>query len=105
MDEKESLVLAVQKRERMAELQKIKDAGPISWKPKMYETYYTINFEHMNYNVSIIPVKWTDSSVDYIRLLQGMVYRTYEEADRNHRNDYEKLTGLRLTNIKLNPYI
>ena len=88
MDEKESLVLVVQKRERTAELQKIKDANPISWKPKMYETYYTINFEHMNYNVSIITVKWTDSSVDYTRLLQGMVYHTYEEAYNNHFNDY-----------------
>ena len=105
MDEKESLALVVQKRERMAELQKIKDANPISWKPQMYETYYTINFEHMNYNVSIITVKWTDSSLDYLRLLQGMVYCTYEEADRNHQKDYEKLTGLRLTDIKLNPYI
>ena len=75
------------------------------WKPKRYETYYTLSFKHMNYNVFIIPVKWTDSSIDYIRLLQGMVYRTYEEADHNHQNDYEKLTGLRLTDIKLNPYI
>ena len=75
------------------------------WKPKRYETYYTLSFKHMNYNVFIIPVKWTDSSIDYIRLLQGMVYRTYEEADRNQQRDYEKLTGLRLTDIKLNPYI
>ena len=105
MDEKESLVLVVQKRERMAELQKIKDANPISWKPKMYETYYTLSFTHINYNVSIISVKWTDNSLDYIRLLQGMVYRTYEEADHNYQKDYEKLTGLRLTDIKLNPYI
>ena len=114
-EKEEALALVVQKRiERLNKLREcsvddekkqIKDANLISWKPKMYETYYTINFEHMNYNVSIITVKWTDSSVDYIRLLQGMVYRTYEEADHNHWNDYEKLTGLRLTDIKLNPYI
>lgn len=84
---------------------KLTDASLSIWKPKMYETYYTLSFTHINYNVSIISVKWTDNSLDYIRLLQGMVYRTYEEADHNHQKDYEKLTGLRLTNIKLNPYI
>jgi len=112
---KEALALVVQERIECLnklrecsvddEKEKIKDASLISWKPKMYETYYTINFEHMNYNVSIITVKWTDSSVDYLRLLQGMVYRTYEEADHNQWNDYKKLTGLRLTDVKLSPYI
>lgn len=114
MKEEEALSLIVQKRERMNELHKravnakkkqINDASLSIWKPKMYETYYTLSFTHINYNVSIISVKWTDNSLDYIRLLQGMVYRTYEEADHNHQKDYEKLTGLRLTNIKLNPYI
>ena len=89
----------------MDEKKKLTDTSLASWKPKMYETYYTLSFTHINYNVFTIPVKWTDSCIDYIRLFQGMVYRTYEEADRNQQRDYEKLTGLRLTDIKLNPYI
>lgn len=89
----------------MDEKKKLTDDSLAVWKPKRYETYYTLSFKHINYNVFTIPVKWTDSSVDYIRLLQGMVYRTYEEADHNQQRDYEKLTGLRLTDIKLNPYI
>ena len=83
----------------------INDVSPAIWKPKLYENYYTINFTRINHNVFIIYTKWTDSSIDYIRLLQGLVYRTYKEADNNLRNDYEKLTGLRLTDIKTNPYI
>ncbi len=89
----------------MEEEKKLTDTSLAIWKPKRYETYYTLSFVHINYNVFTIPVKWTDSSVDYIRLLQGMVYRSYEEAERNQQRDYEKLTGLRLTDIKLNPYI
>lgn len=61
----------------------------LHWEPKNGDEYY---YPEVLCN-TVSSAIWVDCAFDYAIKVLGMIYRTYEEAEANFANDYEKLTG------------
>lgn len=68
----------------------------LPWKPKYKEEYFFPNIRQKTVDIE----QWTDETFDYAMKALGMVYRTREEAETHFADDYERLTGKRLSSLE-----
>ena len=61
----------------------------LPFRPQKYGTYYTFYL-----NKEVTYSKWNDNSVDYARLIAGIVFRTREEAEANLPTWQERISKL-----------
>lgn len=66
------------------------------WEPKYKECYYCPCISAKGVNQT----PWYGDTTDYLLKAFGMVYRTREEAEAHFAEDYEKLTGKKLTSAE-----
>lgn len=64
----------------------------LPWNPEYGDGFYfpSVNTKGVLYGV------WYGATLDYALKALGMVYRTYEEAEKNFAKDFKKLTGKKL---------
>ena len=68
----------------------------LPWEPKMYEHYY---YPSLLKKEVVSDVWWGRTSDCALKVL-GMVYRTREEAKAHFAEDYERLTGKKLSSVE-----
>ena len=68
----------------------------LPWKPKFDERYYMPSVS----NQCIQEYFWKEYTLDFAMKALGMVYRTREEAEAHFADDYERLTGKRLSSLE-----
>lgn len=71
----------------------------LPWEPKQGEEYWTIHFEPVGKPRAIL-YPWMGDKPDFANLRLNMVYRTKEEAKAHFADDYERLTGKRLSSLE-----
>ena len=61
----------------------------LPWNPEYGDGFYfpSVNTKGVLYGA------WYGATLDYALRALGMVYRTYEEAEKNFAEDFKKLTG------------
>ena len=64
----------------------------LPWNPEYGDGFYfpSVNTKGVLYGA------WYGATLDYALKALGMVYRTYEEAEKNFAEDFKKLTGKEL---------
>ena len=67
-----------------------------SWEPKGDEKYWSISFVKNRYPY-VESYIWNGDDTDFFKLKLGMVYRTQAEAKAHMAEDYERLTGKKLS--------
>ena len=63
------------------------------WVPKYKEYYYSPSITQRR----VMELLWLDDTRDYAMKAINMVYRTKEEAEAHFAEDYERLTGKKLS--------
>lgn len=68
----------------------------LPWEPKEDEHFYRPNI----ISKAVSNETWCGSTLDYALKAFGMVYRSREEAEAHLAEDYERLTGKRLSSLE-----
>lgn len=68
----------------------------LPWEPKQGESYYRPNI----ISKAVANELWNGATLSYALKALGMVYRTKEEAEAHLADDYERLTGKRLSSLE-----
>ena len=71
----------------------------LPWEPKYGEKYWSIHFTGIDKPYTDTHT-WTGHDLDFVFLRLGVVYRTKEEAEAHLREDYERLTGKKLSSVE-----
>lgn len=77
-------------------LQGLYDVKKLPWEPKRGESYYAINIADTT-TTYIAWHAWNGYVRDYVSLQLGIIYKTKEEAQAHMSEDYERLTGKKLS--------
>ena len=72
----------------------------LPWKPKLDEEFYSICFSNIKQPPYVYCYRWRDDEFDFCKLGMGIVYRTKAEAEAHLADDYKKLTGQNIEEIK-----
>ena len=68
----------------------------LPWEPKEGDMYYILNVKALFVESYV----WGNSTFDYALKAIGMIYRTREEAQAHFAENYEKLTGKKLSSVE-----
>ena len=71
----------------------------LPWEPKDGDIYYVMYFRSGT-KPNIECYKWSGCAEDYGLLKLGMAYRTQEAAEAHLAEDYERLTGKKLSSVE-----
>ena len=74
-------------------LQGLYEVKKIPWEPKHGECYYCPSIRQRK----VMQPMWAGDTRDYAMKAIDMVYRTQEEAEAHFAEDYERLTGKKLS--------
>lgn len=66
------------------------------WEPKINERYFTPSANGQ----CVFEFIWKGYTLDYAMKALGMIYRTREEAEAHLAEDYERLTGKKLSYVE-----
>ena len=77
-------------------LQGLYEVKKIPWEPKKDERYYIPSVSSQ----CVQKYFWHEYTLDFAMKALGMIYRTKEEAEAHLAEDYEKLTGKKLSNVE-----
>lgn len=68
----------------------------LPWEPKEGDMYYILNTNAL----FIESFMWGNSTFDYAAKNMGIIYRTKAEAEAHLEEDYERLTGKKLSSVE-----